>query len=115
MLFQQFIKLCASLVDQGSGKSAGRLLAFSGQILYSHIEERDVLFKPAQGFLHAGDAEIRRKHRVSDSYPDCQCFRRDASLKLNTRGANVRHKRKPNALLLIGWINPGEAHPQEKE
>src|ERR1700680_1585053 len=85
--FQQFFKFCPSLVNEGSGKSAGRLLPFSGQILYSHVEQRDVLFKPAQGFLHAGNSEISRKHRVTHrQLLRLPCFRRNASLKLNTCG-----------------------------
>src|ERR1700680_421904 len=84
---QQVFKLCPGLVNEGGGKSAGRLLPFSGQILYSHVEQRDVLFKPAQGFFHAGNSEISRKHRGTHlSLPRLPCFRRNASLKLNTCG-----------------------------
>src|SRR5260370_13769998 len=85
--FQQFFKFCPSLVNEGSGKSAGRLLPFSGQILYSHVEQRDVLFKPAQGFLDAGNSEINRKHRATHRpLPRLPCFGRNASLQLNTCG-----------------------------
>src|SRR4029077_89836 len=62
LLLAQTVQFGASPADKRCGKLPGRLLAFSRQILHSHVQQRDVFLKPAQGFLHAGDAVSSRKH-----------------------------------------------------
>jgi hypothetical protein len=62
LLLEEFFQLRTSLGNQGSGKATGRFLALGGQVLDSHVKQGNIFLEPAQGFLHARNAQIVRQH-----------------------------------------------------
>ena len=62
LFLEQPIQFGAGLADQGCSELAGRALAFGRQVFHPHVQQRDVLLKPAQSLLYAVDAVSGRKH-----------------------------------------------------
>jgi len=58
LLLQQSFQLRTRLIDYRRGKPARRVLPLLRQIFDAHIEQGDILFKPAQRSLHFGNAKI---------------------------------------------------------
>jgi len=59
LFLEQTMQLRPSLQNQRLGELPRSFLPFRRQILHSHVEQRNVGFDPAQGFLNAIDA-VRR-------------------------------------------------------
>src|ERR1700722_2084949 len=70
-LLKQLLQLGTRLVDHGRGKLLGRSLPFRRQLLYAHVEQDDILLKPAQRTFDSGNAKIVGQHAFS--WPSVFC------------------------------------------
>src|SRR5579863_5484797 len=62
LFLQQPLQLGPSLIDQRRGKLPCRLLPFRRQVFHPHIQQRNILLKPAKCFLYTTDTVRRGKH-----------------------------------------------------
>jgi hypothetical protein len=62
LLSQQALQLGPRLVNQGSGELLGRFLPFFRELSHSHVEQRNIVFEPAEGPLDLGNAEVIGEH-----------------------------------------------------